>query len=146
MSQESNQAVVLLPIHPIYARRIMDGSKRVEFRRVAFSKEVYLVLIYATSPESEVVGMFQVAKMESNTPEELWSIYHDVAGIHKDEYDKYFLGCDKGIAIQIKKAVQFRKPIALSELDVQIHPPRGFQYIPQSWLNEVNIDDLNTID
>lgn len=139
MPQGANQVVVLLPIHPIFAKRILDGTKKVEFRRIAFRREVQFVLLYSTSPESEIVGKFEVDHMETNTPEKLWNIYQDKAGITKDMYDEYFLGCDKGTAIQIKKAIRFKRPIQLSELSPDAYPPRGFRYIPESWISAANL-------
>lgn len=61
MASTAPRAVVLLPIKPRYATRIMDGSKRVEFRRRPFGRVPEWVVIYASAPVKQVVGLFALA-------------------------------------------------------------------------------------
>jgi hypothetical protein len=42
--------IVFLPIKPIYAERLMDGTKRFEFRRRPMSADVTHIVVYASSP------------------------------------------------------------------------------------------------
>ena len=41
---------VLLSIKPEFANKIFEGTKRFEFRKSIFKKEVKTVVVYASSP------------------------------------------------------------------------------------------------
>ena len=50
---------VLLSIKPEYASKILDGTKRYEYRRAIFKRtEVTTVVVYASDPVRKVIGEF----------------------------------------------------------------------------------------
>lgn len=131
--------IILLPIHPIYADRIFNGEKRVEFRKQSFTRDVKGILLYATSPQSSIVGYIKISSVDIKAPNELWSRYHKTSGIEKSKFDEYFQGYSQGAALLIDEFYEFHKPISLSELHPSICPPRSYQYIPFSWLERIGV-------
>ncbi len=61
-----------MAIHPHYADAILDGRKKVEFRKRAVAEDVTTVLIYATAPVKKIIGQFEVAHTVVTTPSALW--------------------------------------------------------------------------
>ncbi|HET6989695.1 MAG TPA: ASCH domain-containing protein, partial [Bacteroidia bacterium] len=49
---------VLLSIKPKYAKAIIDGKKKVEFRKLPFKLNVNKVYIYSSAPEQKIIGYF----------------------------------------------------------------------------------------
>lgn len=120
---------VLLSIRPEYANKIFDKEKLYEFRRVIFKSHlVKIIIVYASSPISKVIGEFMVGEILSNTPEDLWKKTMNYAGVDKNFYDRYFAGRDVGHAIEVKNARRYRKPKELNDFNVK-QAPQSFVYI-----------------
>ncbi len=73
--------VAFLPIKPKYADRLMDGSKQYEFRRRPFSDDVTHIVVYASSPRKQIVGILKVKDIESGSATAIWKRTKDSAGI-----------------------------------------------------------------
>ena len=63
---------VLLSIKPEFAEKILNGSKRYEFRKQGFSKPVDMVILYATKPVGKIVGEFKLKKVHEGMLEQIW--------------------------------------------------------------------------
>ena len=68
----SEMTIALLPIHPEYANAILDGLKKVEFRKRLFKKDVQRILIYACHPVMSLVGYFDVDDITETTPKNIF--------------------------------------------------------------------------
>jgi len=134
---DENQRVALLPIQPRYVRDIIEGGKRVEFRRRAFAKPVSHAVIYATSPYKRVVAHFRVAHITQATPGELWRRFADVAGIDYDTFRHYYSGAREGIAIGIADLVILAKPVPLSRISPSLAAPQSFCYLEKGLFAKV---------
>ena len=134
MAKGKDHCVVLLSIHPEYADAILDGSKRVEFRKPPFPRDVTHVVIYATSPVQKVVGWFQVDTTEETSPSELWKKYSSVGGIARSAFGAYYQGRSKAVAIHVSDTTKLHKPVALSRLGRRLAPPQNFRYLTSSAL------------
>lgn len=120
---------VLLSIKPEFVAKIFSNEKQYEFRKVIFkNKQVKDVVIYASSPVSKVVGEFKIDKIIENTPDKVWELTKDKAGITKSYFDNYFKGKQVAYAIKIKQATQYDKPIDLQDLNIQ-RAPQSFMYL-----------------
>ncbi|WP_185922446.1 ASCH domain-containing protein [Hafnia paralvei] len=121
---------VLLSIKPEYAEKILDGSKRFEFRKGIFkNKDIKSVVIYATMPVGKIVGEFFVEDIVTGHPDHVWSITQKFAGITKDFFDVYYSGRDKAFAIKIGTVEKFEQPRPLSSLGKNITPPQSYRYL-----------------
>jgi predicted transcriptional regulator len=121
--------VALFSIHPRYAQAILDGSKQVEFRRQGLSDDVTHVVIYATSPVQEVVGMFEVAGVDKMSPTRAWKQYHHVGGIEKTAFERYYTSADHAFVIRVRNPHAFETPFGLADLDEGLRPPQSFMYL-----------------
>ena len=121
---------ILLSIKPEFAESILNGYKKFEFRKTIFrNKEVRAVIIYATMPVGKVIGEFEIEKILSSQPDELWNMTKKYAGITRDFFDEYFSERDKGFAIEVKNPLRYDTPIPLNELIPGAVPPQSFRYI-----------------
>ena len=126
---------IILPIKPQYVNRILDGSKKFEFRLNLIKNLKYLgkckqeikkIYIYETAPTKKVVAEVVVDYVLEGTPEEIWSKCEKYSGINKKDYDNYFNNCKEAIAYKIGDVKRYEIPKLLSEY--------GVNYVPQSFV------------
>jgi predicted transcriptional regulator len=130
--------VVLLPIKPEYARPIMDGRKRVEFRKTVFSQTPTHVVVYASSPMKKVLGYFEVDEVDVDAVDALWARYAAVGGIAEDVFRAYYAGRQSGVALGVERVVALTVPMPLQALGVANGPPQSFMYLHHSVLETVD--------
>ncbi|MBD1229535.1 ASCH domain-containing protein [Xenorhabdus griffiniae] len=126
---------VLLSIKPEFVEKILEGTKKYEFRKGIFkNSSVKSVVIYATKPVGKVVGEFNIEHIIEDTPSSLWSITKQNSGISKLFFDEYFKRKNKAFAIQIGDVQKYDYPISLDELSEQlgkrITAPQSYCYLP----------------
>lgn len=129
MAGTATGRVALFSIHPRYAQAILDGSKRVEFRRQGLPQDVSHVVIYATSPTQRVVGMFEVAGIDKVSPVSAWKQYNQIGGIEKTAFERYYTGANYAFVIQVRNPKTFAAPFLLADLDDNLRPPQSFMYL-----------------
>ena len=123
---------VLLSIKPEYANRILDGTKRYEFRRrVHCNSRVHTVVIYATKPIGKVIGEFSIKHVHSKSPRQLWKIAKDYSGISKRLFFEYFQGRDVGHAIEVNHVKRYHKPMSIKDFLPSGFPPQSYAYISE---------------
>ena len=137
--QREDHAVVLLSIQPRFAEGILNGSKRVELRRTGFAHAPRYVVVYATQPVGKVVGVFEVEQIVDDSPTEIWQRYFAVSGLEREEYDRYYQGASKAVAIEIAKVHELSTPVPLSQLEPTLRPPQSFQYLPPAALRKLGL-------
>ena len=106
----------LLSIKPEFAEAIFDGTKKFEFRKVKFKKNVNKIKVYATKPVGKIIGEFIVDNILE-------------AGIDKERYLKYFNGKSTGFAIKIKSANKYKEAICPYLQYPNFVAPQSFMYI-----------------
>ncbi len=129
MAETATGRVALFSIHPDYANALLDGTKRVEFRRTALPADVTRVVIYATSPVQRIVGSFEVAGVDQTPPSKAWKVYREVGGIEKQAFDRYYEGAANAFVIQARNPVRLHTPLRLSDLSESLRPPQSFMYL-----------------
>ncbi|ACY13551.1 ASCH domain-containing protein [Haliangium ochraceum] len=121
---------VLLSIKPEYAEKILNGTKRFEYRRVVPRNDAArTVVIYATMPVGKVVGEFESAGVLRDAPNVLWKRTKDASGITRAFFDDYFSGRSEAMAIVIRKPKRYQKPLNLEDVSGSAKPPQSFQYL-----------------
>lgn len=122
---------VLLSIKPEYAQRILDGTKRFEFRRrVHRDPRVHTVVIYATMPVGKVLGEFSIKSVHSEHPDSLWEKTKEFSGITQNFFAEYFSGRDLGHAIEVKKVKKYSQPRDLGDFLPGGVAPQSYAYVP----------------
>ncbi|WP_411976039.1 hypothetical protein [Sulfitobacter faviae] len=120
---------VLLSIKPEHVANIVNGTKRYEFRRKVFSKDVSKVVIYCTKPVGKIVAEFSIANILQGSPETVWRETCSESGITRDFFDAYFSGRDTAFAIEIGCLKVFAEPIEPRDLIEDFTPPQSFRYL-----------------
>ena len=124
--------LMVLSIHPRHVASILAGEKTVELRRtrpnVAPGQPI---AIYSTSPESALVATGRVAHVEVSGPASLRSsTLLDAARVSREEYDAYFAGAERAVALHLTDITQLRHRVALSQLRerVRYSPPQTWHF------------------
>ncbi len=121
---------VLLSIKPEFVEKILDGSKRFEFRKGIFKNpEVKSVVIYSTMPVGKVVAEFDIDDVIEDKPYEVWEKTKKYAGISKIFFDEYFSSKEKAFAIKIGDIRVYDIPLHLSALGDNITAPQSYRYL-----------------
>lgn len=137
MAGDEVGSLALLPIRPRFAQLIINGQKKVEFRKTNFRQDVSHVVLYAARPVQKILAYFEVSGMCAEPPERLWVRYRGVAGIERAEFDAYYGSAAWGVAIEIGQVWVLSQPLPLSALDESLSPPQGFAYLDAEALSAI---------
>ena len=129
MGRSSAERVALMAIHPRYADAILDGTKRVEFRKRRLAEDIRTVLIYATAPVSRVVGRFTIDDIIEATPGHIWEAYGEIGVIEEDAFFGYYGDAAAAVAILVADAERFSAPLALADIKARPAVPQSFAYL-----------------
>ena len=142
-SDNVNLKILLLSIQPKYAKKIFDGTKCVELRRIQPQiSRGDVVVVYVSSPIKQIWGSFEVEKIIEKPIENLWQQVKNDAGISKEEFDVYYSGATTGVGIFLGRALNIETPINLVDIKKQwegFHPPQSYRYLTYSQLEAINI-------
>lgn len=119
---------ILLSIKPEYANKILDGTKKYEYRKRIARNLTGTLLIYSTAPEMKIVAEVEILNSLSAAPSVLWEQTKNDAGISRKKYRSYFHGCKKAYAYELGDVEIFDPPRNLSEYNVAV-PPQSFVYV-----------------
>ena len=128
----------LLAIHPKYVDAIVEGKKRVEFRKTMFKKPVTDIVVYATAPIKLIVCHFRIESITIDEVDRLWDAYHNIGGIEFGEFFRYFSDNKIGVAIEIGNLSLLKKPFPIWKLDNNITAPQSFVYLTGNQFNNIN--------
>ncbi|MET4703344.1 ASCH domain-containing protein [Frigoribacterium sp. UYMn621] len=117
-----------MAIHPVYAEAILDGTKKVEFRKRRLAEDIRTVWIYATAPVQRIVGEFHIGETVVDSPETIWSSFGAVGIIEHSEYQSYFAEKTEAVAFVVQGATRYETPVALHELEPRPSIPQSFSY------------------
>jgi predicted transcriptional regulator len=126
-----------MAIHPGYADAILDGRKRVEFRKRSLAVDVSTVLMYATAPVKRIVGEFTVDRTLTTSPEELWGAVGSVGVIDEASYTAYFAGFHTATGILVSAPRRYHVAIPLAALDPTPAAPQSVTYLRGSQLAQL---------
>lgn len=129
MADRPNSRVALMAIHPTYANAIVEGTKKVEFRKRALADDITTVLIYATSPVQKVIGEFGIERTVIDRPDALWKSFGDVGKIDQVDFEKYYCDRETGVAFVIAWAKRYGTPHSLLDLESSPAIPQSFAYV-----------------
>ena len=138
---------VLLSVKPKYAEMIQEGKKKYEFRRAIFRRnDVEKVYIYSSSPVSKITATFEIERILTDSPENIWKLCHKYAGISKKDFFAYFKKSDTAYAIEICNVNSFPVPIDPYHVIEDFIPPQSFYYLHLDFIQNLwNIHDIELI-
>lgn len=126
---DSPPVVALLSIKPTYADAILEGRKKVEFRKTKFQRAVTHIVIYATAPIKRVIGWFTTGDFHESSPARLWRRFSAVGGIARVPFQTYFEGRKTGVAIDVHKPRRLKTSVSLARITSK-PPPQSYVYLP----------------
>lgn len=146
MADDCGSCIVLLSIRPGYAKSIIDGTKRIEFRRKPFSQKVDNVVIYSTAPIKKIVALFTVSYITEGSPETIWARYRHASGIDARAFQTYFRGTSRATAIGIGLVSVVNPPVSLASISRSLYPPQSFAYLKKDLFRKLaRVAGLNTL-
>lgn len=119
---------ILLSVKPEYVYRILDKSKRFEFRHKLAVREIDCIVLYATYPIMKVVGEVKVVGTITTSPTAMWEKTKSFAGISREKYRKYFKGRKTASAYVLGDITEYEKPLSLETLGIK-KAPQSFIYL-----------------
>jgi predicted transcriptional regulator len=129
MGAEPAERVALMSIHERWAEAIVDGRKQVEFRKRRLADDIRTVLVYATSPSSQVIGQFTVSKIVTDTPARIWEQFGHLGVIEEEAFFAYYGSALTAVAIVVAAAERFPTPLTLAEFEPRPAVPQSFAYL-----------------
>jgi predicted transcriptional regulator len=120
---------VVMSVHPQYAEAIMDGRKKVEFRKRRLAEDVVVVWVYATAPVQRIVGYFEVGATITAAPQDLWRQFGSVGCVNRIDFDRYYATATLGAGIWIRRAARLAVPMPIGELLPSGFPPQSYAYV-----------------
>lgn len=118
-----------MSIRPPFALAILDGSKKIEFRKRPLAEDIDKVVIYTTAPVKAVVGEFYFSEQIVASPSELWQRYSKVAGIDEKSFFEYFNETTYAIGILIDKVIKYEEPQLLENFNPGTRAPQSVKYL-----------------
>lgn len=119
---------MLLSINPEYVERILNGTKRYEYRKFKCRESVDKIIIYATTPWKQVVGEAEIEYIIEDDILSVWRQTKEYSGISYKFFRKYYKGKKKAIAYRLKNVVTYEEPLTLQDFGV-LSAPQSFQYL-----------------
>ena len=123
-------SAALLSINPQHVTRILEGSKRFEFRKVRTRRDITKIFIYSTMPVGQVVGEAEVTEIVEGPPAEIWEATRSFAGIDREFFDEYYAGRNRAIAYRLGRVSKYERPRPLADFGVAA-APQSFVYLSQ---------------
>ena len=133
-------STILLSIKPEYVRKILEGSKKYEFRRSVAKRKVDRILIYSTAPEMKVVAVVEVLGILKDSPKKLWEKTHAHAGISRPKFMDYYANRSVAYAYQLGELQKFDTPKTLAEYGISAPVLRTVKQIPCDVKHHTKID------
>lgn len=140
----------LISVHPCWAASffLSHNSKTIELRKGNFGASLKpgdRIVIYATMPTAEVLGIVRVLKRVSLPIDRLWraSQQGQLAKVSRQQFEAYYCNQESGIGVWVQSAQLLPSPIALSKLRQnwgrRWQPPQQLQQLSDDRLTALNI-------
>lgn len=121
---------LLLSINPEYVERILQGTKKYEYRKRLAKETINKIYIYSTFPVMKVVGTVEVLDRLEYPPSTLWEKTKANAGISRSKFRKYFQNCKSAFAYKLGDVSVFDTPRDLADFGISA-APQSFVYIDE---------------
>lgn len=123
---------ILMSIKPDYAHRILEGTKKFEYRRIKCQHPIDLIYIYATSPIKKIIGQVTVESVITSSLDTMWESTKSFSGINKKDFYDYFVGKDIAHAYKLVDVEKYSNPKNLNEFGID-RAPQSFVYVNTSY-------------
>ncbi len=118
----------LFSIKPRYAECILSNMKKFEFRTSVCKQIIDKIIIYETFPVCKIVGEVSVVEILKNSPNIIWQITKDYAGISAEKFNEYFKDREMAFAYVLTNPIRYKTPKILQEIGIK-KAPQSFLYL-----------------
>lgn len=119
---------IIISINPEHVKKIINGTKKFEYRTKAAKSDIKKIIIYETAPIKKVVAEAEIVEVLTMKPEELWDETREQSGITKSFFDAYFKNHDVAYAYRLGKVKVYEEPKTLQEFGLKC-APQSFVYV-----------------
>lgn len=137
---------MLMSIKPEYAAKVLSGKKKVEIRRKFSNKwSGQRVSIYASRPQSSVVGDALIRQVVLDNPQCIWDKYGGWIGCTKEQFLSYAGSATELYAVILEDVVPYERSISLAEAsraaETSLRPPQSYCALENSkgWAEAVSM-------
>ena len=141
----------LISVRPTWADAFFldRNPKTIELRKGSFGASLKpgdSIVIYATMPIAELLGIVRVLKRESLAVDRLWRALEQgkLARVSRAQFDAYYTSQIFGVGVWVGPAELLPSPIALSKLRQnwghRWQPPQQIQQLTDDRMAALNID------
>ena len=123
---------IVISINPQFVEKIINGTKKYEYRTKAAKSDVHKLIIYETTPIKKIVAEAVIEEVLDLSVNEMWKKTKKYSGISKDFYNEYFRGRKRAYAYKIGKIKVYNKPKELEEYGLTF-APQSFVYVYWFW-------------
>lgn len=125
---------LLLSIRPAFAKSILSGNKAVEIRRRFSTKWTGArITLYATRPQSALVGEATISRIATGNAATLWKEFGPLSGCSEAEYRTYVAGAEEVSWLFLDDIRPFLSPIPLAQLNHlmvgSLRPPQSYAVV-----------------
>lgn len=122
---------IILSIKPIYSKKILEESKKIEIRKKNIPLKINKVYIYETSPTMKVVGEAMIEKVEIHSPQTAWNLFSHDMGIDYKSFMSYLKNHNECRLIFLKEVKKYSKEKTLEDFKINFSP-QSFVYYNSS--------------
>lgn len=119
---------ILMSINPEHVEKILNGTKKYEFRKHASKIIPDKIIIYCTTPVQRIVGEVEVKEVLQDKPSKIWSITSSKSGINKEFFDSYYDGRNTAVAYKLGTIKKYNKQKTLRDFGIKV-APQSYVYI-----------------
>lgn len=124
---------ILLSIKPLFVEKILSGEKKYEFRKTEFKrKDIDSIIVYSSGNVKKIVGEIKFHKILCDTPQNIWQLTHDEAGISFEAFMSYFARRQKAFAIVIDEFKPYKTMLSLDDKYPGVKAPQSFLYLDET--------------
>jgi predicted transcriptional regulator/ribosomal protein S18 acetylase RimI-like enzyme len=127
---------LLMSLKPEYAELVLEGRKRIEFRRRFSRRHVgATVLFYVSRTARKYQFTASISGVHWLPTEELWASFESEGGIDRRSFDAYFTGTKMGYAIRLRDVRPLREQLCLREARTrcpELRPPQSYKVLPHT--------------
>jgi predicted transcriptional regulator len=129
---------VLLSVKPRFAEQILDGTKRVEFRRAWAVEPVGLAVVYASSPVQRLVGIVEVEGTVIGSPTAVWTKCRARGpGLERKELMEYFSEKSQAYGVLLGGLTLPPNSVPPKSLFKDFRPPQSYRYLTATELRRI---------
>lgn len=124
---------ILLSIKPQFVEKIFSGEKKYEFRKTEFKrKDIDSIIVYSSGNVKKIVGEIKFHEVLCDTPQNIWQLTHDEAGISLEAFMSYFTRRQRAFAIVIDEFKPYKTMLSLDEIYPGVKAPQSFLYLDET--------------